>query len=146
MNSFSSATLFRLSKCFATLAFVAGLAWPALAAPKKVLVVSVTTGFRHGSIETAERVLTKALDLYREVASVSEIAWTSRQLGLVAWETGNPAKAEKLLRESIRLLAPMQERGTLCESQRLLAQLLLAEGRIDEAEKYALAGRETVSP
>jgi hypothetical protein len=39
----------------------------------------------------------------------------------------------------------MKERGTQCESQRLLAQLLLAEGRIDEAEKYALAGRETVS-
>src|SRR5262249_43241390 len=67
------------------------------------------------------------------------------QLGEVAWATGNPDKAEKLLRESIRMLAPMRERGTLCESQRLLAQLLLAEGRLDEAEKYALAARETVS-
>jgi len=95
--------------------------------------------------EEAEGWLTKALDLYRETASVSEIAWTSRQLAQVAWETGNPSKAEKLFRESIRLLAPMNERGTLCESQRLLAQLLLAEGRIDEAEKFALAGRETVS-
>jgi tetratricopeptide (TPR) repeat protein len=66
-------------------------------------------------------------------------------LGQLAWTTGNPEKAEKLLRESIRLLAPMQERGTLCESQRYLAQLLLEQGRIDEAEKYALAGRETVS-
>ena len=43
------------------------------------------------------------------------------------------------------MLAHRQDRGTLCESQRLLAQLLLAEGRIDEAEKYALAARETVS-
>jgi len=85
------------------------------------------------------------LDLYREAASVSEIAWTSRQLGIVAWETGDPARAEKLLRESIRLLAPMRERGTLCESQRYLAQLLLQQGRLDEAEKYALAARETVS-
>ena len=98
-----------------------------------------------GQYEEAEGWLTKALDLYRETASVSEIAWTSRQLAQVAWETGNPAKAEKLFRESIRLLAPMKERGTLCESQRLLAQLLLAEGRIDEAEKFALAARETVS-
>jgi class 3 adenylate cyclase/tetratricopeptide (TPR) repeat protein len=95
--------------------------------------------------EEAEGWLTKALDLYRETASVPEIAWTSRQLAQVAWETGNPAKAEKLFRESIRLLAPMKERGTLCESQRLLAQLLLAEGRIDEAEKFALAALETVS-
>jgi len=95
--------------------------------------------------EEAEGWLTKALDLYRETASVPEIAWTSRQLAQVAWETGNPAKAEKLFRESIRLLAPMKERGTLCESQRLLSQLLLAEGRIDEAEKFALAARDTVS-
>jgi len=98
-----------------------------------------------GEYEAAEGWLTKALDLYREAASVSEIAWTSRMLAQVAWETGNPERAEKLFRESIRLLAPMQERGTLCESQRLLAQLLLQAGRIDEAEKYALASRETVS-
>jgi type 1 glutamine amidotransferase len=38
---------------------VLGLALPALAAaePKKLLVVTVTTGFRHSSIETAEKVL-----------------------------------------------------------------------------------------
>src|SRR5919109_1209653 len=64
-----------------------------------------------GDYEQASGWFTKALELYRETASVSEIAWSSRQLALVAWKTGNPEKAEKLLRESIRLLAPMQERG-----------------------------------
>jgi class 3 adenylate cyclase/tetratricopeptide (TPR) repeat protein len=98
-----------------------------------------------GHYDHAEGWFIKALDLYREAGDANEIAWTSRQLGLVAWETSNLEKAEKLLRESIRLLAPMQERGTLCESQRFLAQLLLEQGRIDEAEKYALAARETVS-
>jgi type 1 glutamine amidotransferase len=34
-----------------------GLAAPALAAPKKVLVVTVTLGFRHSSIPTAEKVI-----------------------------------------------------------------------------------------
>ena len=77
---------------------------------------------------------------------MSEIAWTSRQLAQVAWKTGDLTKAEKFLRESIRLLAPMEERGTLCESQRLLAQLLPEQGRLDEAEKYAHAARETVGP
>lgn len=57
MNLFSSTARCRLSKWIATIVFAAGLAWPGLAAPKKVLVVSITTGFRHGSIETAERVL-----------------------------------------------------------------------------------------
>ncbi|MGO8930736.1 MAG: ThuA domain-containing protein [Limisphaerales bacterium] len=36
-----------------------GLAAPAQAAPKKVLVVTVTLGFRHSSIPTAEKVLAK---------------------------------------------------------------------------------------
>ncbi|MFL6010731.1 MAG: ATP-binding protein [Gaiellaceae bacterium] len=99
-----------------------------------------------GDYEGAVGWYTKALELYREAASVADIAWTSRHLGIVAWERGDPQKAEKLLRESIRLLAPMRERGTLCESQRYLAQLLLEQGRVDEAEKYALAARETVSP
>ena len=95
--------------------------------------------------DQAEGWLTKALDLYREAGLVSEIAWTSTTARVLAIETGNAERAEKLLRESVRLLTPMRERGTLCESQRYLAQLLLAEGRVEEAEKYALAGRETVS-
>src|SRR5881397_664794 len=32
------------------------------------------------------------------------------------------------------------------ESQRGLAELLLAQGRVDEAERFALAARETVGP
>src|SRR3954462_1787634 len=112
----------------------------ASAASSKALLLSA-----RGDHDGAAGWYTKALDLYREAASVSDIAWTSRHLGIVAWRTGDPEKAEKLLRESIRLLAPMRERGTLCESQRFLAQLLLEQGRVDEAEKYALAARETVS-
>ncbi len=41
---------------------IAGLAIAAIAAPKKVLVVSVTTGFRHSSIETAEKIIAKLGD------------------------------------------------------------------------------------
>lgn len=40
-----------------TAALTAGLALTALAAPKKVLVVTTTTGFRHSSIPTAEKIL-----------------------------------------------------------------------------------------
>lgn len=40
-----------------TLLFVAALSLSAYAEPKKLLVVTVTTGFRHSSIETAEKVL-----------------------------------------------------------------------------------------
>jgi len=95
--------------------------------------------------DEAEEWLAKALDLFTETGSKWGIAHTSKVLGRVAESVGDRGRAEKLFRESIRLLAPMQERGTLCESQRLLSQLLLADGRIDEAEKFALAARETVS-
>ena len=47
-----------MKKLFCSLLIV-GLAFSASAAPKKVLVVTVTTGFRHSSIETAEKVLAK---------------------------------------------------------------------------------------
>jgi len=98
-----------------------------------------------GEYEEAEEHVARALDLFTEAGTKWGIAYASKVLGRIAMRTGDPHRAEKLFRESIRLLAPMQERGTLCESQRLLAQLLLAEGRVDEAEKYALAARETVS-
>ena len=53
-------------------------------------------------------------------------------------------RAEELLRDAIRVLKPLEDRGTLVESQRLLAQVLLEEGSLDEAERLALDARETV--
>ncbi len=43
--------------CAGILACTFGSALPVQAAPKRVLVVTTTTGFRHSSIPTAERVL-----------------------------------------------------------------------------------------
>ena len=79
----------------------------------------------------------------REVlTSEGEFVWTIPPLSVPS-----PDEDHRQLTsyDSIRLLAPMQERGTLCESQRYLAQLLLEQGRLDEAEKFAMAARETVS-
>src|SRR5437899_2780285 len=45
-----------LSLCLC-MAFAAGLGLSASGAPKKVLVVTVTKGFRHSSIPTAEKIL-----------------------------------------------------------------------------------------
>ena len=55
-------------------------------------------------------------------------------------------EAEKLAREGIRILKPLEDRGTLCEVQRFLAEVLLDQGRLDEAELYALKAVETVGP
>jgi tetratricopeptide (TPR) repeat protein len=91
-----------------------------------------------------------ALDAAREHLSEAGAAWSlGRTLNYSAWVAryqGDAGRAERLFRESIRVLAGLEDRATLCESQRALAELLLAEGRIDEAERWALAARETVGP
>ncbi|MEW6160342.1 MAG: ThuA domain-containing protein [Verrucomicrobiota bacterium] len=53
MKKFSQRSWFR----FLSMAILCGLLLPAWAAPKRVLVVTVTKGFRHSSIPTAEKVL-----------------------------------------------------------------------------------------
>ncbi|TMM25527.1 MAG: tetratricopeptide repeat protein, partial [Actinobacteria bacterium] len=91
-----------------------------------------------------------ALEAAREHLSEARAAWTlGRTLNFAGWvarHQGDLAKAERIFRESIRLLTTLEDRATLCESQRSLAELLLAEGRVDEAERFALAARETVGP
>jgi tetratricopeptide (TPR) repeat protein len=91
-----------------------------------------------------------ALEAAREHLAESGAAWSlGRTLNFAAWvarKQDDNGRAERLFRESIRILAPLEDRATLCESQRSLAELLLVEGRVDEAERYALAARETVGP
>jgi ATP/maltotriose-dependent transcriptional regulator MalT len=53
-------------------------------------------------------------------------------------------RAEELVREAVRMLTPLGDRGYLCESQRLLAQILVRRGKVEEAERYALAAVATV--
>jgi class 3 adenylate cyclase/tetratricopeptide (TPR) repeat protein len=91
-----------------------------------------------------------ALDSAREYLAEAGAAWAlGRTLNYSAWvarHKGDLSKAERLYRESIRILAPLEDRATLCESQRGLAELLVVQGRVDEAERFALAARETVGP
>jgi predicted ATPase/class 3 adenylate cyclase len=91
-----------------------------------------------------------ALEAAREHLAEAGAAWMlGRTLNFAAWTArhkGDIARSERLFRESIRILAPLEDRATLCETQRSLAELLLSQGRVDEAERFALAARETVGP
>ncbi|MET0202015.1 MAG: tetratricopeptide repeat protein, partial [Gaiellaceae bacterium] len=91
-----------------------------------------------------------ALEAAREHLAEAGHAWMlGRTLNFAGWTArhkGEIARAERLFRESIRILAPLEDRATLCETQRSLAELLVSQGRIDEAERFALASRETVGP
>ena len=68
------------------------------------------------------------------------------RLAVVAWHQGDLALSERLSRESIRTLSSLEDRGTLCEAQRRLAEVLLANGKLDEAARYAEEALETVGP
>ena len=87
----------------------------------------------------------KARDLFAEVGAATHLARTMLRTAVIVRKT-DVVEAEKLAREAIRILKPLEDRGTLCEVQRLLAELLLDQGKVDEAEVYALRAIETVGP
>jgi class 3 adenylate cyclase/tetratricopeptide (TPR) repeat protein len=102
---------------------------------------------RHaGDFEEAQALLEQALEIVVESGAAVVQGKLTHHLGICAWRRRDLAKAEREFREAIRILSGVEDRGTLCESQRSLAEVLLEQGRIDEAERFALASRETVGP
>jgi predicted ATPase/class 3 adenylate cyclase len=99
-----------------------------------------------GHLEQAEQASAEAERLFSEAGAVWAVARALNLGAWVAWEAGDLPKAEKRFRESIRLLKPIGDRAHLCESQRGLAELLVARGRVEEAERFARDARETVGP
>ena len=88
----------------------------------------------------------KARELFTEVGAATHLARTMLRIAMVRRRRGEVDEAEKLAREGIRILKPLEDRGTLCEVQRFLAEVLLEQGKVDEAEVYALKAVETVGP
>ena len=85
-------------------------------------------------------------ELFSEAGAAWALARTLNHSAGSSAARGDLAAAERRFREAIRILKPLEDRGTLCESQRGLAQLLLAARQVDEAERFALEARETVGP
>ena len=104
--------------------------------------VQETVGAVDEAIETYEQ----SVALHEEIGFSVGVAYANNHLGRLALLKGDLRTAERRLRDAIKILKPLGDRGHLCESQRRLAQVLVADGRIDEAERYALEARETVGP
>jgi class 3 adenylate cyclase/tetratricopeptide (TPR) repeat protein len=88
----------------------------------------------------------RARDLFAEVGAASNVARTLLHMGRLVSRREDVTEAEKLFRESLRVLQPTEDRGTLCEVQRSLAEVLLKQGKVDAAEAYALKAVTTVGP
>jgi len=99
---------------------------------------------QRGELDEAEAALGQARTYLAEAGAAWALGRVLHYLAWTAWRKGEPARAERLFRESIRILVPLEDRATLCESQRSLAQLLVEQGKLEEAERLALAARQTV--
>ncbi|MGE5690820.1 MAG: AAA family ATPase [Pseudomonadota bacterium] len=99
-----------------------------------------------GRLDEAQAALEEARALYEEAGAAWTLGRTHNALAWIAWRKGDLARAERLFRDSIRILKPLEDRASLCESQRGLAQLLVAAGKVEQAERFALEARETVGP
>ncbi|MGH3064530.1 MAG: ATP-binding protein [Gaiellaceae bacterium] len=102
-------------------------------------------GWRHRDDEALEE-YERARDLFAEVGAATHLAKAMLRIASTVRRAGDLEEAEKLAREGIRILKPLEDRGTLCEVQRFLAEVLLEQGKLDEAELYALKAVETVGP
>jgi len=101
---------------------------------------------RLGDLNEAAVALEEARRLYVDMGASLDLGRTLLRLAEVALHRGEYTSGEELLRESIRVLKPIEDRGTLCESQRTLADVLTEQGRLAEAERVALEAMETVGP
>ncbi|HEX2293242.1 MAG TPA: AAA family ATPase [Gaiellaceae bacterium] len=88
----------------------------------------------------------RARELFDEVGAATHLAKTLLRTAVLVRRRGNLGEAEKLARKAIRILKPLEDRGTLCEVQRFLAEVLLEQDKVDEAEAFALKAVETVGP
>src|SRR5581483_1701724 len=94
----------------------------------------------------AEADYASARELYAEIGNTRREAVSLMFIGRAAFAQGHDARAEAILRDAVRTLKGLGDRGSLCEAQRALAMVLAEEGKLDEAERHALEARETVGP
>jgi class 3 adenylate cyclase/tetratricopeptide (TPR) repeat protein len=99
-----------------------------------------------GDIDAAEETYREVLVLYADVGYRTAVGFTNSYLGRLRLRRDDARGAERYLREAVRILSGAGDRGRRCEAERLLAQALVAQGRLEEAERYALLARETVGP
>jgi tetratricopeptide (TPR) repeat protein len=96
--------------------------------------------------DAAERSYRELYQLYTDIGHTAGAGATQIYYGRLLQRTGQTARAEATLRDAVRVLTRVGDRGRLCEAQRFLAQTLVAQGNLDEAERVALQAIETVGP
>jgi class 3 adenylate cyclase/tetratricopeptide (TPR) repeat protein len=99
---------------------------------------------RKGRFEDAAAEFHAAYELFDEVGAAPDAARARQLEGVALWRAGDAERAETLVRETVRTLLSLQERGKIVEAQRTLAEIVLSQGHVEEAERWALSAVESV--
>jgi tetratricopeptide (TPR) repeat protein len=92
-------------------------------------------------VEEASQALARGLAAFDELG-VTLTSSVTHPASFVAMLAGDPATAEAHLRRDYRRLEEMGERNMLGTTAAFLAQVLAAQGRTDEAERFIEVSRE----
>ena len=99
---------------------------------------------RKGRFADAATSFHNAYELFDEIGAAPDAARARQLEGVAIWRSGDPERAETLVRETVRALLSLQERGKIVEAQRSLAEIVLSQGHVEEAERWALSAVESV--
>jgi len=112
----------------------------------------VGTTLSYGKFLLAKEEIDAAETIFEEVRTTAVelglehlVAHAHAYLGWCALRRDDVKRAEKHVREAVRITTSRGDRGMLPEIEALLACTLADAGKLDEAERYALAAQETVS-
>jgi class 3 adenylate cyclase/tetratricopeptide (TPR) repeat protein len=97
-----------------------------------------------GELDASETVFEEVRTTASEFGLGSSEAAALHRLAKLARIRGDHKRAEKLLREGVRITEARGDRAILPEYQAALAKTLVDVGKVDEAERLALEARENV--
>jgi class 3 adenylate cyclase/tetratricopeptide (TPR) repeat protein len=99
-----------------------------------------------GDSADPEKHLREALEIFQETGAAGRYGWTLSRLGAIYAERGDVVQAEKTFREAVDVLRRTHEQGYLVEAERGLAEALVKQDKIDEAERLVAAAQRQVGP
>jgi class 3 adenylate cyclase len=97
-----------------------------------------------GELDAADTVYEEVRTTASELGLGSSEAHALSKLAKLARVRGDHKRAEKLLREAVRITVARGDRAILPEYQAALAKTLVDVGKVEEAERLALEARENV--
>jgi tetratricopeptide (TPR) repeat protein len=96
-------------------------------------------------LDAAEAAYEEGRELFAEIGHATLLSFSLSKLADVAFEKSDLKRSEKLMRESIRLLAPLGQHRELAEARAELARILAAQGKVDDAEYFLAEAQEQLT-